>query len=209
MDRCYESTAKSIQVSYILEIDLKELLELMESHPLDYVNYFHNQQRYCEIKDLVKLSNKLDEIGVICKACNKKNHIIQQCPMILGTPNRAKVLLNYRRITPNDRLAKERSNDRRRINAIGEQFSIQESVINYLLKDEGSHNLYLESQYGPEMSPLRNLKSNNMDSTFGRVIVLLFARTDNQVSTRSLVVSSEIVSQRPLNGICCLRPGWN
>jgi hypothetical protein len=59
--------------------------------------------------------------------------VIKECPMVCGYPNRAKVLLNYRRNIPSDRMKYIRK-DERKVSTRKEAADIRNSIYLYICK---------------------------------------------------------------------------
>ncbi|CAD8107337.1 unnamed protein product [Paramecium sonneborni] len=126
--QAYQMSCKSNQFSYVLKIDRSQFIEIISQHQNDYY-------KYCELVQQISFMNKQDLVDVTCRACNKSTHIILECPMVCGYPNRSKVLLNYRRNIPSDRVKYGRKFERK-IQTRKESLDIQNSIYLYMCKTQ-------------------------------------------------------------------------
>ncbi|CAD8197192.1 unnamed protein product [Paramecium octaurelia] len=126
--QAYQMSCKSNQFSYVLKIDRSQFLDILQQHQNDYF-------KYCELVQQISFMNKQELVDVTCRACNKSTHIIRECPMVCGYPNRAKVLLNYRRNIPSDRV-KYRRKIERKISTRKESLDIRNSIYLYMCKTQ-------------------------------------------------------------------------
>jgi hypothetical protein len=74
-------------------------------------------------------------VDVTCRACNKTTHVIRECPMVCGYPNRVKVLLNHRRNVPSDRVKFKRTLNRR-IDTLLESHDVKNSILLFICKNK-------------------------------------------------------------------------
>ncbi|CAK88798.1 unnamed protein product (macronuclear) [Paramecium tetraurelia] len=127
--QAYQVSCKSNQFSYVLKIDKSQFMEIISQHKNDYY-------KYCELVQQISFMNQQELVDVTCRACNKSTHIILECPyMVCGYPNRSKVLLNYRRNVPSDRVKYARKLERK-IQTRREQSDIQNSIYLYMCKTQ-------------------------------------------------------------------------
>ncbi|CAD8053452.1 unnamed protein product [Paramecium primaurelia] len=126
--QAYQMSCKSNQFSYVLKIDRSQFMEIISQHKNDYY-------KYCELVQQISFMNKQELVDVTCRACNKSTHIILECPMVCGYPNRSKVLLNYRRNIPSDRVKYTRKLERK-IQTRRESCDIQNSIYLYMCKTQ-------------------------------------------------------------------------
>ncbi|CAD8086164.1 unnamed protein product [Paramecium primaurelia] len=126
--QAYQMSCKSNQFSYVLKIDRSQFIEIISQHQNDYY-------KYCELVQQISFMNKQELVDVTCRACNKSTHIILECPMVCGYPNRSKVLLNYRRNVPSDRVKYSRKLEPK-IQTRRESQDIQNSIYLYMCKTQ-------------------------------------------------------------------------
>ncbi|CAD8197311.1 unnamed protein product [Paramecium octaurelia] len=126
--QAYQMSCKSNQFSYVLKIDKSQFMEIISQHKNDYY-------KYCELVQQISFMNQQELVDVTCRACNKSTHIILECPMVCGYPNRSKVLLNYRRNVPSDRVKYARKLERK-IQTRRESSDIQNSIYLYMCKTQ-------------------------------------------------------------------------
>ncbi|KAM3136184.1 hypothetical protein pb186bvf_011643 [Paramecium bursaria] len=128
-NQAHPVSCKSTQFSYIFKIDRKTFTDLLKENPADY-------EQFIAIRDKIFYQQRQDIIQVYCRACNKFNHVIKECPMVCGYPNRSKVLLNYRRNIPTDRLCYSRNSTFRNLSATQDNKNIKNSVLLYMSRNK-------------------------------------------------------------------------
>ncbi|CAK87067.1 unnamed protein product (macronuclear) [Paramecium tetraurelia] len=126
--QAYQMSCKSNQFSYVLKIERSQFIELASQHQNDYY-------KYCELVQQISFMNRQELVDVTCRACNKSTHVILECPMVCGYPNRSKVLLNYRRYIPSDRVKYVRKLEPK-IQTRRESSDIQNSIYLYMCKTQ-------------------------------------------------------------------------
>ncbi|CAD8076502.1 unnamed protein product [Paramecium sonneborni] len=169
----YQVSCKSTQFTYVLKIHRNQFVELLLQNSKDYFTF-------CEMKDQVTFLNKQDIVDVTCRACNKTTHVIKECPMVCGYPNRAKVLLNYRRNVPSDRKHFQRTFNRR-IDTLMESHDIKNSILLFICKNKLIDDLQQDS-------PIRKNQTESDIESFESLKI-----------GYHLTVSQQIESKRPLS----------
>ncbi|CAD8137902.1 unnamed protein product [Paramecium pentaurelia] len=134
----YQVSCKSTQFTYLLKIHRNQFIELLQQNSKDY-------STFCQMRDQVAFSNAQAIVDVSCRACNKTSHVIKECPLVCGYPNRSKVLLNYRRNVPSDRVRYRRTLNRR-IDTLLESHDVKNSILLFICKNK----LIEELQYKTE-----------------------------------------------------------
>ncbi|CAD8054277.1 unnamed protein product [Paramecium sonneborni] len=124
----HQVSCKSTQFTYVLKIHRSQFTELLLQNQKDYFTF-------CQMKDKVTFLNQQDIVDITCRACNKTTHVIKECPMVCGYPNRAKVLLNYRRNVPSDRKSFKRTFNRR-VDTLMESHDVKNSILLFLCKNK-------------------------------------------------------------------------
>ncbi|CAD8047017.1 unnamed protein product [Paramecium sonneborni] len=124
----YQVSCKSTQFTYLLKIHRNQFIDLLQQNSKDY-------STFCQMRDQVTFSNAQGIVDVSCRACNKTSHIIRECPLVCGYPNRSKVLLNYRRNVPSDRGVYKRSLNRR-VDSLLESHDVKNSILLFICKNK-------------------------------------------------------------------------
>ena len=78
----YESNIcyRSQDYTTILLIPRCDFVSLLRDFPEDY-------EKFCEIKDRVNITKDIEKLQIECFACNEKNHLLIDCPLIHYVPN--------------------------------------------------------------------------------------------------------------------------
>ncbi|CAD8046163.1 unnamed protein product [Paramecium sonneborni] len=130
----YQVSCKSTQFTYLLKIHRNQFIELLQQNSKDY-------STFCQMRDQVTYSNAKDVVDVSCRACNKTSHVIRECPLVCGYPNRSKVLLNYRRNVPSDRSVYRRTLNRR-VDTRLESHDVKNSILLFICKNKLIDEIY-------------------------------------------------------------------
>ena len=69
------ASARSKEFTTLVRIDQSHFKNLIEENDTD-------REKYCHIKDLIRLYQNYDGIFLTCYSCNHRNHLIMDCPML-------------------------------------------------------------------------------------------------------------------------------
>ncbi|CAK59344.1 unnamed protein product (macronuclear) [Paramecium tetraurelia] len=137
LDQNYEISCRSTTSSRILKISKMDFNIIAKKF---------GYEKYCQLKDLVKFSGRFDEFQMHCVGCNKSTHMLYQCPMLTGFPNKTKIIIQYRKNQLQERKFHTRNNLKRRLSSLIFEAQISDTVLYYLLKDP-KLSLQISSQY--------------------------------------------------------------
>ncbi|CAK61027.1 unnamed protein product (macronuclear) [Paramecium tetraurelia] len=126
LDQNYEVSCRSTTSSRILKISKADFNLIAKKF---------GYEKYCQLKDLVKFSGRFDEFHLHCVGCNKSTHMLYQCPMLTGFPNKTKIIIQYRKNQAQERDYIKRNNLKRRLSSLIFEAQISDTVLYYLLKD--------------------------------------------------------------------------
>ncbi|CAD8205555.1 unnamed protein product [Paramecium pentaurelia] len=126
LDQNYEINCRSTKSSRILKISKLDFNIIAKKF---------GYEKYCQLKDLVKFSGRFDEFHLHCVGCNKSTHMLYQCPMLTGFPNKTKIIIQYRKNQVQERKFHNRNNLKRRLSSLIFEAQISDTVLYYLLQD--------------------------------------------------------------------------
>lgn len=67
------------------------------------------QEKFCMLKDKIKLYNQRDFLNIPCASCGKAKHQIDKCTLINYVPNKSIVIQNYKQMNYQPRRTRTRS----------------------------------------------------------------------------------------------------
>ncbi|CAD8116094.1 unnamed protein product [Paramecium sonneborni] len=157
LDQNYEISCRSTISSRILKISKTDFNVIAKKF---------GYEKYCQLKDLVKFSGRFDEFHLHCVGCNKSTHMLYQCPMLTGFPNKTKIIIQYRKNQTQERKYQSRNNLKRRLSSLIFEAQISDTVLYYLLKDpklsqQISSQYYIQTLKQQQMQ--KELQLNNMN----------------------------------------------
>ncbi|CAK64001.1 unnamed protein product (macronuclear) [Paramecium tetraurelia] len=126
LDQNYEIGCRSLTSSRILKISKNDFQTIAKKY---------GYEKYCQLKDLVKFSGRFDEFHLHCVGCNKSTHMLYQCPMLTGFPNKTKIIIQYRKNKIQERNYYCRQNANRRLSSLIFEAQISDTVLYYLMQD--------------------------------------------------------------------------
>ncbi|CAD8154446.1 unnamed protein product [Paramecium pentaurelia] len=126
LDQNYEINCRSLTSSRILKISKNDFQNIAKKY---------GYEKYCQLKDLVKFSGRFDEFHLHCVGCNKSTHMLYQCPMLTGFPNKTKIIIQYRKNQTQERKYFSRKNINRRLSSLIFEAQISDTVLYYLMQD--------------------------------------------------------------------------
>ena len=88
-------TAQSRGFSSVYKISKPEFLKFLALHPKDH-------ERFCEIRDKALFYEKNNEI-FSCYSCNKKDHLLAECPLLRYIPDKAFIIERFTFTKPQKR----------------------------------------------------------------------------------------------------------
>ena len=81
-------TFKALTKVSLLKLSQKDFLDVIKENPEDY-------EKFCEIRDKIKLEQNLEDLKISCKCCKFSNHDESCCPLNHYIPNRRKIIQKY------------------------------------------------------------------------------------------------------------------
>lgn len=80
-ESAHQETARSLGFSTLYKVTHKELLGYLSNFPQD-------KERFCELKDKNILNKELNETFRGCLSCSKRTHLIDECPLLIYSPDK-------------------------------------------------------------------------------------------------------------------------
>jgi len=86
LDHIY--SAKALKYTKVYSISRQNFLKVLKEYPNDF-------EKYCELRDKIKIYGNYQELNLRCILCNKKDHINTNCNLIHYIPNRELIFLKH------------------------------------------------------------------------------------------------------------------
>ena len=81
-------TVKALSKITVLKLTQEDFLKVLRENPEDY-------EKFCEIKDKIRLERNLEDLKISCKCCNFPNHDEIYCPLNHYLANRTRIIQTY------------------------------------------------------------------------------------------------------------------
>ncbi|CAD8072161.1 unnamed protein product [Paramecium sonneborni] len=160
LDQNYDISCRSLTSSRILKISKNDFQNIAKKY---------GYEKYCELKDLVKFSGRYDEFHLHCIGCNKSTHMLYQCPMLTGFPNKTKIILQCRKNQIQERQYFSRKNNKRRLSSLIFEAQISDTVLYYLMQDpklsQQISSKYFIQSFKQQQLQKEQIKDNLKDNT--------------------------------------------